>query len=261
MTIITTPRTAARGLRWTALLLSIVQLLSPAVLPKVFRYGDFLSTGSYNEAAITPATYAFGIWGVITLLCTASCIGILRYGLGSPWEPRLLIDASVVFIGFTAWLLIAARDLLWATVAVFAVMVLALIDIMRLLVRHADDLATPTWLRQLATACFGLYLGWGSVAVFVNIAAALVKDGLPASGTGWQTIVLVIASLAAVTLTVFLGSTPGYVAAALWALIAAAIGAAQRGATTLALVSAAGALVVLASAVIRRRSLVGRDAA
>ena len=254
MTAIPQSRPVVRVIRWVALMLSVTQLLSPTVLPRVFGWGDFLSSGSYTDALITPAAYAFGIWGLITLLSTVTSVAVVRFGLSSPWESRLLTEASVVFIGFTAWLLIASRDWLWATVAVFAAMVLALIDITRLLVRHQDDLTTPVWLRRLATVTFGLYLGWSSVAVFVNIAAALVKGGWSATESGWQSVVLIFATLAAIALTVFLRATPGYVAAAAWALVAAAIGAAQRGATALSILSATASVVLLVSAGIRHRS-------
>ena len=90
-----------------------------------------------------PAGYAFSIWGLITLLCAVTCVAVVRLGLGAPWESRLLVDASVVFVGFSAWLLVAAQDWTWLSVAVFAVMVAALVDAMRLLVRHADDLTAP----------------------------------------------------------------------------------------------------------------------
>jgi len=240
---------AHRGWRWAALLLAASQLLAPIVITRV--YGEFLSAGATNDAAITPAGYAFSIWGPITLLVTITCAAILWRGLGAPWETRLPAEASVVFAGFTGWLLLAAQDWLWATVAMFAVMAIVLVDIMRLLVRHADELTAPAWLRRLATVSFGLYLGWSSIAVFVNVAAALIYGGWSATATGWQTAILMAATLTAVGLTVFLRGSVGYVAAALWALVAAAIGAAQRDATVLSASSAAAAaLLVVVSAVL-----------
>lgn len=218
--------------------------MSPVLISRVFGYGDFLSTGATNDAVITPAGYAFAIWGLITLLCTVTCAAVLRLGLGAPWESRLLAEASVVFVGFSAWLVIAAQDWLWATVAVFAAMVIALIDIVRLLVVRRADLTAPVWLCRLATLTFGLYLGWSSVAVFINVAAALVKGGWPATESAWQAVVLVVAMLAAVAFTIVLRGTPGYVAGALWALIAAAVGAANRHAPTLSTLAAGAAIAV-----------------
>jgi hypothetical protein len=224
------------------------QLVTPPIIMRV--YGEFLSTGATNDAVITPARYAFSIWGLITLLCAITFVAVVRVGLGAPWESRLLLDASVVFVGFTGWLLIAAQDWTWLSVAMLAVMVAALVDAMRLLVRHADDLTAPTWLRILTTTTFGLYLGWSSVAIFINVAAALIDSGLSPVETTWQAIVLVAAAFAAVALTVFLRATPGYVAGTVWGLVAAAIGAFERSATVLSGLAAAAVIAVLVTAVV-----------
>ena len=236
--------------RWVAMLLALGQLATPLVTTRLF--GDFLSSGATNEAVITPAGYAFSIWGLITLLCAITCAAVLRVGLGAPWENRVLVEASVAFAGFSAWLVIAAQDWLWLTVVVFTVMVAALIDVVRLLVRHADDLTCPVWLRQLATLTFGLYLGWSSVAIFANVAAALIHSGWSATGTDWQAVVLVAATAAAIVLTAVLRATPGYVAATIWALIAVAIGAADRGSLVLAGASGIAAVLVGVTAAIYR---------
>ena len=241
--------------RWVAAALSLSQLASPLVITRLF--GDFLSTGVTNEALITPAEWAFSIWGLITLLSAVTAVSVLRWGLGAPWETRALIGASVAFAGFSVWLIIAAQDWLWLTVVVFAIMVAALVDVMRLLVSHAADLTCPVWLRRLATLTFGLYLGWSSVAVFVNVAAALIHSGVSADGVAWQAAVLVAATAAALAITAGLRGTPGYVAAASWALVAAAIGAADRGSALLAGAAAVAVILVVAAAVwfgIRRRS-------
>jgi hypothetical protein len=245
------------GLRWVALLVALSQLVTPPIIMRV--YGEFLSTGATNDAVITPARYAFSIWGLITLLCAITFVAVVRVRLGAPWEGRLLVDASVVFVGFTAWLLIAAQDWTWLSVAVLAAMVTALVDAVQLLVRHADDVTAPTWQRILTTTTFGLYLGWSSVAIFINVAAALVDSGLSSTETTWQAIVLVAAAVAAIALTCFLRATPGYVAGTLWGLVAAAIGASERDAATLfALSAAAAAAVVVTAALVTWRGRADR---
>ncbi|TPG33022.1 hypothetical protein [Mycolicibacterium hodleri] len=250
--VVSQPNSVVKAWRWVTAALSLSQLAAPPVIDRVF--GNFLETGATNEALITPAGWAFSIWGLITLLSVVTSVAVLRAGLGAPWETRALIGSSVAFTGFSIWLITAAQDWLWLTVAVFAIMVTALIDIMRLLVRHAEDLTCPDWLRRLTTLTFGLYLGWSSVAVFVNVAAALIDSGASATGTAWQAAVLVAATASAVGLTVVLRGTPGYVAAALWALIAAAIGAVHRGSALLAGVSLAAAILIAVVAVISFRS-------
>ncbi|GAB7068670.1 hypothetical protein H7J06_20325 [Mycobacterium hodleri] len=237
---------SARPWRWISALLAVSQLATPPVITRVF--GDFLSSGATNRALVTPSGYAFSIWGMITLLTVATGVAVLRYGLGSTWETRILAELSVVYTGFSAWLVVAAQDWLWLSVAVFAAMVVALVDVVRLMVRHDGDLTCPRWVRLLATVTFGLYLGWSSVAVFVNVAAAAIRAGAPAGDVGWQAAVLVAATATAIVLTVVLRGSPGYVAAVAWALVAVAIGAAHRGSTVLSVVSAVATAVIVGTA-------------
>ncbi|KAA0092790.1 hypothetical protein CIW49_28830 [Mycolicibacterium sp. P1-18] len=250
---------SVRAWRWIALLLALTQLATPPVIARVF--GDFLSSGATNRALITPSGYAFSIWGLITLLTVVTGVAVLRHGLGSTWETRVLVELSVVYAGFSAWLVVAGQDWLWLSVVVFAVMVAALVDVVRLVMRHGDDLTCPRWLRRLATVTFGLYLGWSSVAVFVNVAAAAIRFGAAAGDVGWQAAVLVAATAAAIVLTAFLRGSPGYVAAVVWALVAAAIGAAHRGSTALSVASVVATVVVLGTAasylVATRRGRIG----
>lgn len=241
-----------RPMRWLALILSLTQLAASPVIRTFF--GDFLAKGVTNQALITPSGYAFSIWGLITLLSVATCAAVVAKGLNAPWERRALVDMSVAFLGFSVWLVVAAQNWLWLTVVVFLVMVLALLDLMTRLVRRAADLECPSWLRWLTTVTFGFYLGWSSVAIFANVAAALINSGWSAQQPGWQAVELVLAVVAALTLVVALRGTPGYVGAVLWALVAIVLGAAHRGSTALAGIAAAGSVaVVVAAAVAWRR--------
>lgn len=159
----------------------------------------------------------------------------------------------MVFVGFSVWLAVAAQNWLWVTVAVFAVMVGALAHIMLLLVRRRGDLSCPPWLTTLATVTFGLYLGWSSIAVFANIAAALIDSGVSPDAALWQGVVLVAAAAFAVLLTVTLRGTVGYAAGVLWALVAITVGAAGRDSVALAVTAAVAALVVVAATAWTRR--------
>ena len=81
-------------------------------------------------------------------------------------------------------------------------------NIIRLLLRHGDDMTCPRWLTRLATITFGLYLGWRIVAVFVPVAPRWFSAaGRPTRHRARVT--LVAATAAAVALTVFLRGTPG----------------------------------------------------
>jgi hypothetical protein len=108
----------------------------------------------------------------------------------------------------------------------------------------------PRPVAVLATVTFGCYLGWSSIAVFVNATAALINRGWPATEPGWQAGILAVAFAAAIVLTVVLRATPGYVAGALWALVGAAVGATQRDFAGLAAAAAAAGALVLITAMI-----------
>lgn len=238
-----------RAWRWVAAVLALSQLAAPIVADAIA--GNFLASGPTNEALITPAGYAFGLWGLITVLSAVTALAVVRYGLGAWWETSVLVDASVVFLGFSVWLLVAGQGWLWASVAVFVVMVAALIHIVRLLVRRRHDLTCPSWLGMLATVTFGLYLGWSSIAVFANVAAALIGVGVSASGVWWQLVVLAAAGVFAVALTTMLRGTPGYVGGVLWALVAIAIGSAQRDSAVLSATAVVAAVLVAVVALSR----------
>lgn len=236
--------------RWVAAVLAVSQLVASPVSRAL--NGEFLKSGATNQALITPAGYAFSLWGLITVLSAVTAACIARVGLGSPWETDALIDASVVFVGFSVWLAVAAQDWLWASVVVFLVMAAALSHIMWLLVRRRRELTCPRWLAVLATVSFGLYLGWSSIAVFANVAAALIAAGWSSSAVVWQFVVLAAASVAALVATVLLRGTPGFVAGVLWALVAIAIGASQRQSTLLSVTAVVAAVAVGVVAVVQQ---------
>jgi hypothetical protein len=240
-----------RTWRWIAAVLALTQLVTPPIVRSIA--GEFLKSGATNQALITPSGYAFGLWGLITVLSAATALAVLRYGLGSWWETSVLVDASIVFVGFTAWLVVAAQGWLWVSVAVFVVMTSALIHIVRLLVRRRHDLTCPPWVAVLATTTFGIYLGWSSIAVFANVAAALIDNGVSASAAWWQFVVLAAAAVCAIVLTTMLRGTPGYAGAVVWALVAIAIGAANRDSMFLSTTAVAATVLVVAATIAAMR--------
>jgi hypothetical protein len=63
----------------------LTQLVAPWVSSAIG--GDFLKSGATNQALITPAGYAFSLWGLITLLSAAT-------GRASWWTRRSSSSAS-----------------------------------------------------------------------------------------------------------------------------------------------------------------------
>jgi hypothetical protein len=244
---------SVRVLRWIVLALAVAQAAGPVVANVLAP--NFLETGATNEATITPAGYAFSIWGVICVLSLLSAAALVRHGLGAAWERRVLINLGAVFVGFNVWLMVAAQNWLWVTVAVFATMFVLLIGTLLLLTGRAHEMNCPRWARRLLTGTVGLYTGWSSVAVFVNVAAALINQGWPTAGrwgTVWQLILLGLATATALALTQLFHGTFGYVAAVLWALSAAAISAAGRDGVALATAAIIAIVLVTTGALLTR---------
>ena len=194
------PTKSVRVWRWISAAPALSQLAAPTNADVLA--GDFLSSGATNEATITPSGYAFSIWGLICVLCVVTAAAIVRFGLGAAWEIGALVEASLVFIGFSAWLVVAARNWLWASVAVFAAMVAALTNIIRLLLRHGDEhglspLADPAGDHHLRPVS-----GLAHRRGVRPCRAALVFGGWSPDQTAWQAVSLVAATAAAVALAV-----------------------------------------------------------
>ena len=97
----------------------------------------------------------------------------------------------------------------------------------------------------------GLYLGWSSVAVWLNLTTALAAGGAPLDGplgVGGQLAILAGVTATALTLVRWTRAQPAYVAAVAWAFVGAVIGAADAGQPVLAVAGAVGLAAVLAGA-------------
>ena len=106
----------------------------------------------------------------------------------------------------------------------------------------------PAWLRLLSRASVGLYAGWVTAAVFLNVSTALAEVGpLSARDTGWQVVVLVLAALTLLALTVLTGGVLGYALAGAWAMLGIAVTAAGEGTTAVLVTAVVSGLLLLAA--------------
>lgn len=252
-------RIRTRPARWVLLVLAVGQLISPAFL---FLGNSTLQTDGPGEPPIVPSGYTFTIWAVICLL------GVAYAGWQLPLRGRAdddaLLDAVArplagVFAGFTIWLVFASTGLTWLTVVVFAAMLGLLLLAMRR--AFAERARIAAWSRTgqlLVWGILGIYTGWTSVAVWINLTTALAGSGAPTTGTLGTLGQLGILAAATATATIITARTAGlltFAAAAAWALLGAAIGAAEQQATLLAGVAAAGLLALIVVTVASRRAV------
>ncbi len=120
---------------------------------------------------ITPAGYAFSIWGVIYL--TLAVFAGFQFFNGKEvrfykliW-PYFLINVAANSL----WLVAFQNEAFAVSVALMAVILLTLVSIFKIFYRLKRMMGTTH--RYFFHVPFGLYFGWVCVATIVNIAVAL----------------------------------------------------------------------------------------
>lgn len=234
-----------RRLAGALLLAAILQVAAPVVqaLNDVSQPGD----GS-EDLLITPEGWAFSIWSLIYLLAFVHAVVTLWRGDGVG-DSRFVVDLIVLYIGAALWIAVSAVGMSWATFLVLVVMTGFAIDAARIAARARTE---KSWVTVLARATSGIYAGWVSAAMFLNLGTAAVElDIADPADRVWQIVLLVVAVVFAAGVTTMLTRSPGYALAVVWALLG--IMAAVAGESTLALVVATvGASVLIVLTVVAR---------
>ena len=149
-------------------------------------------SGMY-QTKITPAGFAFSIWGLIYTLLIIT-LAWMFYKRDDPKVAQIIdaigyrfIISSVANIG---WLILFSYLQIGLSTILIAVLLLSLTSILMNFKKLQMNLS------PLYTITFGLYAGWVLIATVVNIAAALVKIEWGGFGIGelvWATIIIVVA--------------------------------------------------------------------
>ncbi|GAB6992074.1 TspO/MBR family protein [Paenibacillus pini] len=172
---------------------------------------------------LTPAGYAFMIWGLIYLLL----LGFIIYQSKRSSETR----DSVLSIGpwfiiscllNVGWLLLWQYLYIELSVVVMALLLISLIVLYLKTRRIHYPTLGEMWLVKLP---FSLYLGWISVATIVNVGVALEKnnwDGFGLSDATWAIIMLIVGTVLAVLVS-FPYRDSIYPLVFVWAYIAIAV--------------------------------------
>lgn len=182
-----------------------------------------ISNQVFAGVLVTPANYAFAIWGVIYL-------GILAFGIyqllpnrrdhSRIQKLRFPIIGASIFQSF--WIFQFQSRNYWASVILMIGILLSLITAFLASRQDGDRLSREEkWLIQIP---FSIYLGWISVASIVNIASALYSnhwDGLGISPVIW-TVLLSAMSTAIAVLIILRYKDIAFTSVILWALVAIA---------------------------------------
>ncbi|MEV7605849.1 TspO/MBR family protein [Paenarthrobacter sp. NPDC089322] len=208
-----------------------------------------------DATLLAPATPAFSIWSVVYAgLAAYTAWQWLPSQRTNPRQRSLGWAVGVSMILNAVWILSVQAGRLAASVVV----ILALLGVLvAAFLRYSHSRAT-SWIEAVVVdGTLGLYLGWTSVAVCANIAAALKAAGF--SGLGlrpevWSVAVLAIVAVVGIALAIKGQGRLALAAAITWGLAWISVGrstdAPESFPTAVAAAVAGG--VVLASAILAR---------
>lgn len=212
--------------------------------PQGLNIGEIANT-ILKGVLITPANYAFAIWGLIYL-------GLIAYGIYQ-LRPNQHGDANirrvdslliVACIAQMAWVYLFTLRLFWLSVVAMLAILLPLIGAyLQLGIGKVRVSREYKWLAQMP---FSIYLGWISVATIVNVASALYIsswDGWGISAVGWTAIMLIVGAIIAAIVAVQRADI-AFTLVFVWAYVAIAI---RHLNTPLIWITALAAAIVLSA--------------
>ncbi len=200
----------------------VVNIWSNIAPPGGQSIGEISNT-QFAEVQITPANYAFIIWGVIY-------IGLLAFGYyqllpAQRLDPRLRCARPWLILACLAqavWVFCFLSGQFWLSVLAMLTILAALIRAYRRLEPSRAISRRERWWMQVPIS---IYLGWISVATMVNIAVALYSQGWNGWGISaqdWTVGLIWIAAALAVWVSLE-GQDKAFPLVISWALLAIAV--------------------------------------
>jgi hypothetical protein len=224
---------------------AVTAVLQAAAAPLTTRaLGPSSNTGVISDANVTPITpagYAFSVWGLIY----AACIALAIYQLLPSQQERTVHRQTGwwlagAFFCAALWVPVFGTRSLWLAQILILILVGYLVVAARsfVLLGPAPTVAEEVFLRLPVM----IYLGWATLAAAAGFAATFRSWGMPASARWVNSIgtLLVIGALIMSFLVVFrLVAVLGFLLTASWALFAVAVAtdsSSIRNASVLAIV-------------------------
>jgi hypothetical protein len=215
----------------------ILQILNVVTL--LFTIGvNYFFNGQQGTASIsdisakydnllTPAGYAFGIWGLIY-------IGLIIFAVYQLWDlVNKKTDTSfVTAIGWwfivanlanAAWVIAFTHDQIGLSVLIMLVLFFSLLKIVLNINMERWD--APVRIIGFIWWPVSLYFGWINVALMINISAYLTSlgwDGSPLNAELWAIIVLLLASVIFISM-IWTRNMREYANVGVWGIVAIAV--------------------------------------
>ncbi|NEP60012.1 MAG: tryptophan-rich sensory protein [Symploca sp. SIO2G7] len=182
-----------------------------------------LANGPLGGVLITPANYAFIIWGVIYMaLVVYAWYQSRRKQRGQLMIKRINLCLIMACVAQMGWIYLFTLQLYWGSVLAMGIILLALIAAYSEL--EEGQHFTDSRRRRMVHGPISIYLAWISVAMVVNVASAFYASGfqeLGLSGAVWTAIMIVVANLIAILAIVHRRDLP-FALVFIWADIAIA---------------------------------------
>lgn len=169
---------------------------------------------------MTPATYAFAIWGVI-YACTFlyAAVALVPTELETRMHDRVAPWLVLLNSLSALWVALFSAEQLGPSMLICGAMLVASLSLYAIVSDHIVGEHLSRWWR----VPFGLWLGWLTVALLANLSVAMTAagwDGWPSAAL-WASLMLVGAAVVAHSIgALFLDPTVAFVVA--WAAIAIA---------------------------------------
>ncbi|MFJ4028507.1 TspO/MBR family protein [Paenarthrobacter sp. NPDC089989] len=210
---------------------------------------------SADSTLLAPATPAFSIWSVVyTGLVAFTVWQWLPSQRSNPRQRALGWVVAGSMLLNAAWILSVQAG--WLPVSVFVIVALLAVLVTAFL-RYSRTRAS-SWVEAVVVdGMLGLYLGWTSVAVCANIAAALKAAGFSGFGLRpdvWSVAVLAVVAVVGIALAIKGHGRLALAAAIAWGLAWITVGRSADApqSTPTAIAAAVAAVAVLGAAVIVR---------
>lgn len=222
-----TPRPPADRIRAVSVLVTAVtQIISgPVSLAALGPSSDQATISNANISPVTPAGYAFAIWGLIYLASLALAVYQLL-----PRQRTRNVHRR------TGWWLVGAFTASTIWVPIFGTRTIWLSQLV--ILGLVGCLATATWrfsavgsaagpaerlLLRLPVTC---YLGWATLASAAGLGVTLRSLGMPADG-GWvrfvSLVLVLLATAASIVVVAKVSAVLGFAVTACWALVGVAV--------------------------------------
>ena len=179
---------------WINLIVFLITLIVNYLTASGFVNGmsQKVVSNKYNTL-ITPAGFAFSIWGIIYSLIGISLIYMLVKGKETKVKNLIGLLTPIILINFVfniLWNISFSYEKLGISAIFIFLLLINLILINKKLYDHRKEMEY-----RLTSVAFGIYAGWITIASFVNMLAFLVSinwDGFGISQTIWSPIILLI---------------------------------------------------------------------